>query len=81
MTTPDDLTAREGLNEGSAETTREDGQTADDAGVGGSLAAATDDSGPQDEYDPSPPSELGLPSSETSADELAPGQELQEGEG
>ncbi len=78
MTTPDDdLQAGEGVNEGSADSTQE----TDGTGVTGELSAASEDGQPKGEYDPSPPVEMGLPTSTTGAGEVGPGQQLEAGEG
>ena len=85
MTTPEDLTTDEGVNEGSADATTESAldrrDTDNDGGGGtGTLGAASEDGAPEDGYDPSPPVEMVLPGSSTSA-RTAPGQQLEAGEG
>ncbi|HVM27171.1 MAG TPA: hypothetical protein VM433_05780 [Mycobacteriales bacterium] len=74
----DDLTADEGVNEGSADSTEESGG----AGVAGALAAASETGRPKDEYDPAPPLDTALPQTRTDEDgQTGPGQELSAGEG
>jgi hypothetical protein len=68
----DDLTAGEGVNEGSADS------TAETAGNTGALAAASTDGRPEGEDDPAPP--LDMESAE-SRDAAGPGQQLEAGEG
>ena len=68
----DDLTAGEGVNEGSADSTEEA------TGETGALAAASTDSRPEGEYDPSPPLDM---LTDAAQDQAGPGQQLQAGEG
>lgn len=90
MTGQDDLTTTEGVDEGSADSTAESGaehpldqgdSQNDGSGVTGALGAASQDGEPRWEYDPAPPLETGLPGSTTPAGKLAPGQQLEQGEG
>lgn len=78
----DDLTTSEGVDEGSAASTTEGSdQTNEGSGVSGALGAASRDGEPAGEYDPAPPVETGLPGGTRADQPLAPGQQLQEGEG
>lgn len=90
MTGQDDLTTSEGVDEGSAASASEHSEGGrldqrdcenDGSGVTGALGAASQDGQPAWEYDPAPPLETGLPGSTTPAGQLAPGQQLEAGEG
>lgn len=89
MTPDDDLTTREGVDDGSAASSQDgrdgrleqQGTDNDASGVTGALGAASQDGQPAWEYDPAPPLETGLPGSTTPAGKLAPGQQLEAGEG
>jgi hypothetical protein len=76
-----DLTADEGVDEGSADATAESGGSGDDgAGETGALSAASQDGRPTDEYDPTPPLDL-AGAARTSREDAGPGQQQQVGEG
>lgn len=88
MSDSDDLSAPEGVNEGSADSTAEShvsggsGETDEGTGESGALAAASQTGRPEDEYDPAPPLDTALPQTRTDHDdEVGPGQELSAGEG
>jgi hypothetical protein len=79
MTESNDLSAGEGVNEGSADATAESAEQHGGSGVTGALRAASEDGAPKGEYDPAPPVETGLPGSSSPAG--SPGQQLEAGEG
>ena len=74
-----DLTAGEGVNEASADSTEEGGSGA--AGETGALAAASEDGRPEGEYDPSPPLDLETSGSREAKEQSGTGQQSQVGEG
>ena len=73
-----DLTAGEGVNQGSADSTDE---AAGAAGNTGALAAASQDGRPEGEYDPAPPLDMETAGSREAKEGSDPGQQLQAGEG
>lgn len=71
----EELTADEGVNEASADS------TAETAGNTGALAAASQDGRPEGEYDPAPPVDMESDDSREARDKTGDGQQLQAGEG
>lgn len=71
-----DLTAGEGINQGSADSTQEEA-----AGNKGALAAASEDGRPEGEYDPAPPLDLETSGSREAKEQAGTGQQLAAGEG